>query len=146
MNRLLGDAPAAEKAIDHRLALTALLVRCAKVDDVYDLTEKTRIDQILARRYGLDEDAAAEMRAEGEALEADAGDTVHLTRVVKEAVPYEDRTAVVEALWMVAFADDDRDYTENAFLRLAVKLLGVNDVDGALARQRAEAAHGSGVD
>lgn len=142
MNRLLGDAPQHDPQEDYRRSLAALLVRCARVDDVYADSEKAVIDRVLRTRYGMDEAGAAALRRDGEALEAEAGDTVSLTRVIKHGVPYEERGGIVEALWSVALADDDRDYEENAFLRLVVKLLGVNDVDSGLARQRAEAARG----
>jgi uncharacterized tellurite resistance protein B-like protein len=41
---------------------------------------------------------------------------------------------------MVALADGQRDDSEDTLLRLSSSLLGVNDRDSALARQRAEAA------
>jgi uncharacterized tellurite resistance protein B-like protein len=54
-------------------------------------------------------------------------------------VPFEDRAAVVEALWAVVLADGRRDHEEDGFLRMTARLLGINDRDSALARQRAEA-------
>ena len=138
MNRLLGEAPQPDPQGDYRRSLAALLVRCARIDDDYAPAERARIDRILISRYGLTESQAAELRAEGEALEQEAGDTVHLTKAIKDGVPYEERGAIVEALWQVALADADRDHAENAFLRLVVKLLGINDVDSGLARQRAQ--------
>ena len=70
----------------------------------------------------------------------DSPDTVRFTRAIKDAVAYEDRAAVVESLWQVVLADGVRDDAENAMLRMTASLLGVNDVDSALARQRAQAA------
>jgi len=140
LNRLTGNEPAPDREMDYRVALAALLVRCAHADDDYAQTEASMIDDILAARYGLSPIDAAALRRQGEAAESEAGDTVHLTKAIKDAVPYEERTAIVEALWRVVLADADRDYAENAFLRLVVKLLGVNDVDSGLARQRASNA------
>ena len=142
LNRLTGAAPQPEPEADYRRSLAALLVRCARIDGQYDPDEVARIDRILATRYALSPDAAAALRAEGEALEAEAGDTQHLTSAIKTGVPYEERGAIVEALWSVVLADDARDNSENALLRLVVSLLGVNDVDSAHARQRAAAALG----
>ena len=140
MNRLSGRTEAPDRSMDYRIALAALLVRCAHADDHYADTEKAMIDDILTRRYALSPVDAGALRRQGEEAEAEAGDTVHLTKAIKDAVPYEERTAIVEALWSVVLADDDRDHAENAFLRLVVKLLGVNDVDSGLARQKAQAA------
>ncbi len=90
-------------------------------------------------RYGLSESDAAALRSEAEDLESRAPDTVRFTRVVKETVPYEHRETVVEALWSVVLADDRRDHDEDGFMRLVVSLLGINDRDSGLARQRVQA-------
>ena len=80
---------------------------------------------------------AARVRAEAEIAEADAQDTVRFTRLIKEAVPYEERAGVVEALWRVAAGDDAINADEHGLMRLVASLLGVADQDSALARQRA---------
>ncbi|WP_298678354.1 TerB family tellurite resistance protein [uncultured Lentibacter sp.] len=123
-----------------RLALAALLVRVARADFEYDAREVARIDQILTERYGFDLPAAQALRREAEALEAEAPDTVRFTRVIKDAVPYEERSAVIQALWSVVLADAQRDQHEDALLRMVANLLGVSDRDSHLARQRATEA------
>ena len=80
------------------------------------------------------------LRAEAESLEAEAPDTVRFTRAIKDAVAYEDRVAVIEALWQVVLADGTRAEEEDALLRLVASLLGVSDPDSARARQRVENA------
>jgi uncharacterized tellurite resistance protein B-like protein len=64
---------------------------------------------------------------------------VRFTRLIKAAVPYEEREAVIEALWQVALADGIAA-DERGFLRLVANLCGVSDRDSGLARQRAERA------
>ena len=124
---------------DARLALAALLVRIARADGDYAQGEIDRIDRILAARHGLSPFEAAKLRSEAERLEAEAPDTVRFTRAIKDAVAYEDRAAVIEALWEVVLADGTRDHEEDAMLRLIAPMLGINDRDSALARQRVEA-------
>ncbi len=138
LRRLTLPAPALAEP-DQRLALAALLVRVARADGRFAPAEAERIDRILARRYGLSPEAALRLRAEAETLEAEAPDTVRFTRAIKEAVPYEDREGVIEALWSVALADGVRDAEETGLMRLVANLLGVSDRDSALARQRVEA-------
>ena len=138
LSRLLHPNPAPLADSDARLALTALLVRIARSDHNYAAVEQDRIDRITMRRYGLDIGGAGLLREEAEALESEAPDTVRFTRAIKDAVPYEDRTGVVEAMWQVALADGERDAGEDALLRLASNLLGVSDVDSARARKRVE--------
>ena len=121
---------------DARLAMTALLVRLARADNEYAAAEIHRITQVIMARYKLAEPEAIALRETAETLEREAPDTVRFTRAIKDRVAYEDRIAVVEALWQVALADGNRDAEEDALLRLVVSLLGVTDVDSASARLR----------
>ena len=136
MKTLFAPEPRDMAPDDARVALAALLVRVARADGEYAPEEVQRIDRILAERHGLSPFEAAKLRAEAEAVEAEAPDTVRFTRVLKEAVPHDERAAVIEALWAVALSDGARDHEEDALLRLVAPMLGINDRDSALARQR----------
>ncbi|MEM1273427.1 MAG: TerB family tellurite resistance protein [Pseudomonadota bacterium] len=140
LRRLTAPEPAQLPDPDARLALAALLVRIARADGSYDADEVALIERILVSRHGLSPFEASKLRADAEALEAEAPDTVRFTRAIKDAVAYEDRAGVVEALWQVVLADGVRDHEEDALLRLVAPLLGINDRDSALIRQRVEAA------
>ncbi|KMK66808.1 TerB family tellurite resistance protein [Puniceibacterium sp. IMCC21224] len=139
LKRLTQPDPSQMPDADARLALTALLVRVARSDGSYDQSERARIDRIAAGRYALSPDAARNLRAHAEELEIQAPDTVRFTRAIKDAVAYDHRIDVVEALWEVALADGVRSDEEDSLLRLVSSLLGVSDVDSAMARQRVEA-------
>ena len=138
LKRLTDPAPAQLPNADARLALTALLVRVARSDHDYSAAERARIQSIVSSRYGLDIADRDKLLADAEVLESEAPDTVRFTRAIKDAVPYEDRLAVVEELWQVVLADGNRAKEEDALLRLVSNLLGVTDMDSAQARQRAE--------
>jgi uncharacterized tellurite resistance protein B-like protein len=125
-------------AEDVQVALAALLVRVARADDTYAQAEATRIDRVLAERFALSPFAASALRAQGEALETAAPDTVRFTRALKAAVPLEDRAGLLTALWSVALADGARDQDEEALIRTVAPLLGLSDIDSALARQKAQ--------
>jgi len=142
LRRLTAPEPEPLPDPDARLALAALMVRIARSDGDYAESEVARIDRILATRHGLSPFEATALRRQGEALEAEAPDTVRFTRAIKDVVTYEDRTGVIEALWSVVLADGQRDTEEDALLRLLANLLGVSDKDSALARQRVEKAQG----
>ncbi|WP_420860811.1 TerB family tellurite resistance protein [Algirhabdus cladophorae] len=134
------ETPEAFDPEDARVAMAGLLVRIAKSDGQYDAEELAHIDRVLAKRYNLNPVEAAKLRVVGEDFEAQAPDTVRFTSTIKQAVPYEDREGVVEALWDIVLADGTRSIEEDAILRTASKFLGVNDRDSHLARQRVEAA------
>lgn len=138
LRRLSGqDSPSPLNVSDARLALAALLVRVARTDGLYAAEEVERIDRVLMTRFSLSPFEAVSLRAQAEGLEQSAPDTVRFTRVLKDAVPLEDRTALIEALWSVALVDLTRDADEDALIRMITNLLGLTDRDSALARQRA---------
>ena len=139
LRRLASPQPEPLPDTDARLALTALLVRLAKSDGDYAVEEIRRIDRIVAARFGLNPVDAAKLRADAEDLEREAPDTVRFTRAIKDAVPYEERAGVIEALWEVVLADGERDAEEDALLRMVAPMLGVTDQDSAIARQTVEA-------
>lgn len=138
LRQLLAPAPHRLPEPDARLALAALLVRVARSDGLYAAEEVERIDRVLAHRHGLDPFAAAKLRSDAEDLEREAPDTVRFTRALKEAVALEDRADLMTALWSVALSDGLREAHEDRLMRLVANLLGLTDVDSALARQKAE--------
>ncbi len=137
LSGLMAPVPGPLPDTDARLALAALLVRIARSDGHYAEIEIARIDRILARRYGLSPFEAAALRRNAETLETEAPDTVRFTRAIKDAVPYDDRLAVIAALWEVVMADGTRDEDENSLMRMVANLLGITDRDSNLARQQA---------
>lgn len=138
LKRLTAPDPDRLPEPDAQLALAALLVRIGRSDGSYDDDEIARIDRILATRYRLSPFEATRLRHQAEELEAQAPDTVRFTRALKDAVDYENREQIIEALWEVVLADGVRDDEEDALLRLVAPMLGVNDRDSNLARQRVE--------
>ena len=140
LKRLTAPEPTPLPQDDARLALAALLVRIARSDGDYAKVEADQISAILASRYALTEEAALALRSEAEALEAEAPDTVRFTRAIKDGVPYDHRLGVIEAMWEIVLADGTRDEEEDALIRMVAPMLGVNDRDSNLARQRVQSA------
>lgn len=138
LRRLMAPEPTRLPEPDAELALATLLVRIAKTDGLYAAEEVERIDRVLAHRHGLDPFAAAKLRTEAEEIEREAPDTVRFTRALKDAVALEDRTELMTALWSVALADGLREAHEDRLMRMVASLLGLTDVESALARQKAE--------
>lgn len=140
LSRLTAPRPEPLTDGDARLALAALLVRVAQSDGVYETAERETIARILSTRYDLDATACEALMQSAEKLEREAPDTVRFTRAIKDTVAYEDRLAVVTALWKVALADGEREAEEDALLRVVVSLLGISDPDSARARHQAQGA------
>ncbi|WP_296425166.1 TerB family tellurite resistance protein [Yoonia sp.] len=142
LRRLTAPEPQKLSDPDARLALGALLVRIARSDGHYAAAEIQQIDCALAARYALPATAAAALRADCEVLEAEAPDTVRFTRAIKDAVGYDDRLAVIAAMWSVVLADGLREEEEDSLMRMISSLLGVSDQDSHKARLRVIADRG----
>lgn len=129
-------------ATDARDALAVILVHAARADGAYETEEQAQIDRILTTRYGLSADAAARLRAEAEEDEANAPGIQGFTSALKGAVAHEDRIAIIEAVWEIAYADGERSHRESALVRKLCGLLYVEDREAGIARQRVAARLG----
>jgi len=142
LKRLAGkpEDGGALSAEDQRIAVAALLVAAAHADHNYADSERAQIDRVLSERYGLDAAKAAALRTQGEAAESAANDMYKFTALIKAGIPYEERSSVIEALWRVVLADNEREKHEDVLMRRVTDLLGLDWRESVEARQRAQAA------
>jgi uncharacterized tellurite resistance protein B-like protein len=141
LNVLTGaSAPEEDPVEAGRVAIAAVLVEAARADGTYDRHERDMIERVLEERFGLAATEAMAIRRQGEVAQAEAVDLVRFTRAIKDAVPHEDRVAVIEAVWRVIYADDELHHDESSLIRRLSGLLYVPDQEAGLARQRVSAA------
>jgi len=139
LRRLVGESADAPFSQDEsRLAVAALLVIAAHADHKYEDVERTQIERVLAARYGLNPAAAAALRAEAEKAEQEAMDLYRFTSRVKQHIPYEERAAVIEAMWRIVLSDGAREMHEEALMRRVTDLLGLDPRDSIEARRKVE--------
>lgn len=131
------DQPEPLPAPDEKLALGALLVRVAKSDHVYTVSEISLIDRILAQHFGLNPVEAAKMRASCERLQAAAPDSDEFAELIRKELSHDERMEALCDLWQVVMADGSEDEAEIAIVDAARQALGLSEVDSATARQDA---------
>ena len=117
------------------LSLTAIFIRIAKIDGVFDKEELKEIRTFLKKRYNLLEIDLDSIISEATKLESDLNDNVQLTRKIKDTVDFEDRFELLQDAWRLIIADGKRSYQEDSFMRLFCGLLGLSDKDNAIARK-----------
>ena len=120
---------------DSQVIFSSLLVRAARIDNEYSEVEKLQIDQILKDKFSLPKHEAQNIRLLGEEFEDNTVDTVQITKHIKNDIPFEERQTLAEDLWSIILADSTRSEDENSFMRTCIKLIGVNDVNSAIARR-----------
>lgn len=142
INRILhafsAPKPAPLPEPDEKLALGALMVRVAKSDHHYEVSEIKRIDRLLARLYGLKPIEAAKMRATCEKLEHAAPDTGRFAHLIRETVSIDARISALEALWEVVLSDGASQPEELQVLDAAREAMGLSHADSDTARALAE--------
>ncbi len=125
-----------------RLAAAALLVEQAQVDGDFDERERERISELLADRFDLDqEECGTLMQAADEAVDK-SSQLYGFTRVIKDHYTPEQRIAMMEMLWEVAYADGRVDHFEANLMRRVGGLIHVSDRDRGEARKRVAARLG----
>lgn len=119
-----------------QIAVAALLVQAATMDDTFDATERTTIERLLAARFDLDGGAVQRLLSSAEDAAERSSQLYSFIHVVVEQLAPEDRVQIVEMMWEVAYADGVLDPDEDALLRRVAGLLYVSDYDRGAARKR----------
>ena len=117
------------------LSLTAIFIRIAKLDGVFDKEELQEIRNFLNKRYDLLEHDIDKIISEAINLENDLNDNVQLTKKIKDTIAFEDRFGLLQDAWRLIIVDGKRSYEEDSFMRLFCSLLGLSDKDNAIARK-----------
>jgi uncharacterized tellurite resistance protein B-like protein len=135
---LSGAAPRSPAGRPDRLqlAVAALLVQAASMDDTFDDAERAAIEQILARRFALNAEAVKRLLAAAEAASAQSAQLYAFTRIAAEQFGPEERIGLIEMLWEVAYADGMLHPDEDALIRRIAGLIYVSDLDRGAARKR----------
>ncbi len=125
-----------------QLAVAALLVEAALMDDRFDAAERRTITDLLAIRFELTADQAQSLLASAERAVRQSTQLFRFTQSVAEKLDPAERTRVVEMLWEVAYADGVLSPQEDALIRRIAGLVYVDDSARVAARQRVRRRQG----
>jgi len=132
-----GSEQAGRRSADElHLASAALLVEAASMDGHFDDAERLTIRALLQSRFDLDDEVAEELVEEGCRAAASATQLYGFTRMINNSLEPEERTAILEMLWEVAYADGEVHPYESNLVRRVAGLLYVTDQDSGAARKR----------
>lgn len=119
-----------------QLAIAALLVQAAVMDDFFAPAERSAIERLLAARFGLSPDSVKALIEKAEKASQESNQLYSFTRIASERLNEQERVGVIEMLWEVAYADGVLDPDEDALVRRIAGLIYVSDVDRGTARKR----------
>ncbi len=119
-----------------QLAVAALMIEAARVDDAFGEAERDTIRRLLARRFGLNAEEARALEAVAERRAERSAQLFGFIRTINERVPRERRAELIEMLWEVAYADGALDPLEDTLLRRIGGMIDVPDPERGAARLR----------
>ncbi len=120
-----------------QLAVAALLIEAARMDDDFDAGERAAIERLLTERYHLPAEEMRELVAAAEDAVRGSTQFFPFTRQIVQKIDHEDRAHILEMMWEVAYADGVLDPHEDALLRRIAGLIHVSDQERGAARKRA---------
>ncbi|MGO8918529.1 MAG: TerB family tellurite resistance protein [Stellaceae bacterium] len=133
-----GDRQASDGADEVRLAVAALLVEAAQLDDHFDAVERAAVRRILQQHFQLDEAAADALARAGEQRAERSVQLFGATRLINQRFSHARRLELVEMMWEVTYADGVLDPLEDAMLRRVAGLVDVSDHERGEARRRVQ--------
>lgn len=130
------DRPRRHAHDELQLAAAALLAEAARLDGTVDPRERAAIERVLAARFGLSRDEAADLADAGHAAAAESTQLFEFTRTISRHFSAEERVELFEMIYEVIYADDElHDYEANLMRRLG-ELIYLPDKERGAARRR----------
>jgi uncharacterized tellurite resistance protein B-like protein len=108
-----------------QVAVAALLYHVIAVDGTILDEERTKLMELLERRFDLDADQVRALFAAAEFADAEAVDLYGFTSVVKRELDQAERERLITMMWKMVYADGKvHEFQDNVVWRVA-ELLGV---------------------
>ncbi len=129
-----------EKPDAHQLtvAATAMMVQLSRVDSNEDEAELRTIVDCAVRSHEVTREEAEEILADALSQADDSTSVYEFTGLINEHLDQQEKQALLESIWRVAFADGRIDKYEEHLIRRMADLLHLNHREYMQARHRAE--------
>ena len=101
--------------------------------------ERTEVDRVLRERFGLDEDETRGLVELAELEVRTSSSLFQFTHLIDKHFTPDEKIAIVEMLWRIAYADAAKDHHEEHLVRKVADLLHVPHAAFLQARERAAA-------
>jgi uncharacterized tellurite resistance protein B-like protein len=143
VDRLLGllagrvDWTSEKPVYDLPLAVAALLIEVARMDEKVDAGERRTIEHLLARTFSLDPSSEQSLVEQADRVIQRSTHYFPFTQQICRHASAETRVQIIEMLWTVAYSDGALDPHEDALIRQVAGLIQVSDRERGEARKRA---------
>ncbi|MGC3872899.1 TerB family tellurite resistance protein [Halomonas sp. GXIMD04776] len=124
------------------LATAALFCEIVRADYQHDPREMGLLRTVLQKRFNLDDAAVDELMQLADEEAEQAVDHFQFVRLVNDHYDYDDKVALVELMWRLAYADDDLAAYEEHRIRKLADLLFVRHSDFIRTKLRVQERRG----
>jgi uncharacterized tellurite resistance protein B-like protein len=122
---------------DLPLAVAALLIELARMDDKASAGERRTIERLLVRVFGLDAGGVQSLVEHADREMQRSAQYFPFTQQICRHASADMRVQIIEMLWTVAYSDGALNPDEDALIRQIAGLIQVSDWDRGAARKRA---------
>ncbi|HEU5208121.1 MAG TPA: TerB family tellurite resistance protein [Longimicrobiales bacterium] len=129
-------APAAQEKL--HVAACALLLELAHADDEFADIERSHIEAVLQRHFGLEPQVARELIELAEYERANAIDLFQFTTLIRNSYDLGQKTLLAEIMWGLVLTDGQIARHESYMLRKIANLLDLEPGYLSSARRRVE--------
>lgn len=129
-------APAAQEKL--HVAACALLLELAHADDEFADIERSHIEAVLQRHFGLEPQVARELIELAEYERANAIDLFQFTTLIRNSYDLGQKTLLAEIMWGLVLTDGQIARHESYMLRKIANLLDLEPGYLSIARRRVE--------
>ena len=108
---------------DILMAVCALLVEMARIDNTFTATEMETILSILREKYGLSQEHADALLKEAEKELQESVDLWQFAKLINENYSIENKIELIEILWRIVYVDGKMDKYEHYLMDKLGKIL-----------------------
>jgi uncharacterized tellurite resistance protein B-like protein len=130
VKRFFHEAPAGnskethpDAAHDTRVAVCALFVELAHIDEKFTAAEMQTIISILKEKYGLSPEHAEALIAEAEKELEESVDLWQFAKLINENYSNAEKIEIIETLWRIVYVDGKMDGYEHYLMNKLQNLL-----------------------
>ncbi|MEJ1296279.1 MAG: TerB family tellurite resistance protein [Candidatus Sedimenticola sp. (ex Thyasira tokunagai)] len=122
-----------------RLAVAALLIEVTASDDHQRPEEHQAMLNAVRSHFGLGDNEARELISLAQVEHADSTDYFQFTRLINQSYSPEQKVQLMEALWQIAYADNELHHIEEHVIRRLAELIHVPHKAFIATKHRAQA-------
>ncbi|MDJ0887045.1 MAG: TerB family tellurite resistance protein [Desulfobacterales bacterium] len=112
-----------DNAHDLKMAVCALFVEMARIDESFSADEMAAVIAILQDKYGLSPENAAAMIAAAETELEQSVDYWQFARLINANYSMDEKVAIIEMLWRIVYIDGHLDKHEDYLMHKLARLL-----------------------